>query len=103
MDVQMPDASFYLWPKIDGCDLDFAQRLFAEQHITALPGQLLSRSSAGINPGQGHIRIALVATLEECLDAAQRIKGLCRLAEFKTAEHLLQLLGHRLSLPGLAL
>lgn len=75
MDTKLPDGSFYLWPDIKTCDLDFAQQLFAQQHVTVLPGQLLSRESQGINPGADHIRIALVATLEECLDAAQRIKA----------------------------
>lgn len=73
LDVQKPDAGFYLWPKINGCDKAFAQRLFAEQHITVLPGQFLARDSEGINPGEQHIRMALVAPLAECIDAAQRI------------------------------
>jgi N-succinyldiaminopimelate aminotransferase len=75
LDVSMPEASFYLWPKTPIDDTQFAQRLFAEQNITALPGQFLSRKQDGINPGEKHIRIALVATLEECIDAAQRLKA----------------------------
>ena len=52
----------------------FCQKLFAQQHITALPGQYLSRQAEGINPGFMHARLALVATEEECLAAALRIK-----------------------------
>ena len=71
--VKRPPASFYLWLKTPICDIDFAQQLFARQHVTVLPGQYLSRESQGINPGRQHVRIALVAPLDECLDAAQRI------------------------------
>ncbi len=74
LDVQRPDASFYLWPKTDISDLDFAQRLFAEQHITVLPGRFIAREADGINPGENHVRMALVATLEECVEAAERIR-----------------------------
>ena len=74
LDVQKPDASFYLWPKVEMSDLDFAQRLFAEQHITVLPGRFIARAAEGINPGEQHVRMALVATLEECVAGAERIK-----------------------------
>ena len=73
LDVSMPDASFYLWAKTPASDEDFAQRLFAEQNITVLPGSYLSRDANGINPGSGHVRMALVASYEECIEAAKRI------------------------------
>jgi len=74
MDVKLPDAGFYLWPQTPISDTAFAQKLFAEQNITTLPGQYLSREAHGINPGENHIRMALVATLEETTEAAERIK-----------------------------
>lgn len=75
LDVTKPDASFYLWPRLNGIsDIDFAQRLFAEQHITVLPGRFIARQAEGLNPGENHVRMALVATLEECTEAAQRIR-----------------------------
>ena len=74
MEVKLPDAGFYLWPQTPIADTDFAQGLFAEKNITVLPGRYLSRSKDGINPGEGHIRMALVATLEETTEAAERIK-----------------------------
>ncbi len=74
LDVSMPEAAFYLWPKLPENDEAFCKALFAEQNITALPGQYLSRESNGINPGFQHARLALVATESECVDAAQRIK-----------------------------
>lgn len=74
LDVSMPDAAFYLWARLPEDDEKFCQKLFAQQHITALPGQYLSRQSNTINPGYKHARLALVATEQECLDAALRIK-----------------------------
>ena len=74
LDVKRPDAGFYLWPKTPIADTDFAQQLFAQKNITVLPGRYLSRDNGGLNPGAGHIRMALVATLEETTQAAQRIK-----------------------------
>jgi len=74
MNVKLPDAGFYLWPQTEMLDTDFAQQLFAEQNITVLPGQYLSRNINNTNPGKNHIRMALVATLEETTEAAHRIK-----------------------------
>ncbi|HSX50069.1 MAG TPA: succinyldiaminopimelate transaminase [Cellvibrio sp.] len=75
LDVAKPDASFYLWPKTPIKGEDFAQQLFAQQKITVLPGSYLARTSAGINPGENYVRLALVAPLAECIDAAKRIKA----------------------------
>jgi N-succinyldiaminopimelate aminotransferase len=74
LEVSKPDASFYLWAKTPISDTEFAQRLFAEQHITVLPGQYIGREVNGVNPGANRIRMALVASLEECIEAAHRIK-----------------------------
>ncbi len=74
LDVKRPDASFYLWARVPGGDdVRFTRELFAHEHITVLPGSLLAREAHGHNPGQGYIRIALVAPLAECVDAAQRM------------------------------
>ena len=72
--VTIPAASFYLWPQTPISDTQFAKHLFAQQNITVLPGQYLARQSANINPGQNYIRMALVAPLAQCIEAAQRIK-----------------------------
>ena len=68
-----PDAGFYLWARTDDSDTEFSRRLYAEQNITVLPGQYLSRRVDQINPGEHYIRMALVAPLDECEDAARRI------------------------------
>lgn len=73
--LQMPDAGFYLWAKTPIDDRDFAQQLFAMQNVTVLPGQFLARTTAAGNPGENRVRMALVATLDECIEAAQRIKA----------------------------
>ncbi|GAB2879323.1 succinyldiaminopimelate transaminase [Uliginosibacterium flavum] len=71
--VVRPDAGFYLWARTAGDDAIFARDLLAATNVTVLPGQYLAREAHGRNPGQGFIRIALVASEQECLAAAQRI------------------------------
>ena len=73
MDVQRPDGSFYLWAQTPGDDIDFTRELFEQQHVTVVPGSYLSREVDGLNPGAGRVRMALVAPLAECIEAAQRI------------------------------
>ena len=73
MEIEIPPAGFYLWPDIGGDDQRFARDLFAKEHLTVLPGSFLSREADGMNPGQSHIRLALVAPLDQCLEAAHRI------------------------------
>lgn len=74
LDLTLPDAGFYLWPQVPDGDERFTQRLLQEQNITVLPGSYLSRTVAGVNPGNGYVRMALVASPAECLEAAQRIR-----------------------------
>ena len=75
MDIEQTDASFYLWPKTPIADDLFAQQLFARQNVTVLPGSYISRTVDGINPGEGRVRLALVAEVEECIEAARRIRA----------------------------
>ncbi|MBI5278127.1 MAG: succinyldiaminopimelate transaminase [Burkholderiales bacterium] len=73
LDVQLPDAGFYLWAGVPGSDTEFARELLAQYNVTVLPGSYLAREAGGANPGAGRIRMALVADTAECLEAAQRI------------------------------
>ena len=81
LDVQLPDAGFYLWagvPCLDGAsaegdDIAYARGLLAQYNVAVLPGSLLARQAHGVNPGSGRIRMALVAGLDECVEAARRI------------------------------
>ena len=81
LEVERPDAAFYLWAKVPGSDTGFAQHLYRDANITVLPGRLLAREAHGINPGAGFVRIALVAPLEECVAAAERILQMPSLQE----------------------
>jgi N-succinyldiaminopimelate aminotransferase len=74
LDVNMPDAGFYLWPQTPVDDAEFALGLMTQQNVVVLPGSYLSRMAAGVNPGSNHVRMALVAPLEDCITAAERIK-----------------------------
>ncbi|MDX1817067.1 MAG: succinyldiaminopimelate transaminase [Marinobacter sp.] len=73
MDVDFPDAGFYLWPETPMDDETFARELSAQQNVHVLPGRYLSRTIDGHNPGENRVRMALVAPLEECVEAANRI------------------------------
>jgi N-succinyldiaminopimelate aminotransferase len=82
MDVKLPDASFYLWAGVPAAwknsDTDFARELYAAEHVTVLPGSFIAREAHGFNPGQGRVRMALVAETAECLEAAHRIARFIR-------------------------
>jgi N-succinyldiaminopimelate aminotransferase len=77
MDVQLPDAGFYLWAQVPACfhgdDTGFARQLYAQYNVTVLPGSYLAREAQGHNPGAGRVRMALVAETAECIEAARRI------------------------------
>ncbi|ALD99387.1 succinyldiaminopimelate transaminase [Pseudomonas syringae] len=75
LDVQRPDGGFYLWPNVGTDDAAFCRDLFVDQHVTAVPGSYLSREVDGVNPGAGRVRLALVAPLAECIEAAERIRA----------------------------
>lgn len=78
LDVALPDAGFYLWAGVPGGDdIAFARGLLAQYNVEVLPGSLLARESGGINPGAGRVRLALVASLDDCREAAERILSYC--------------------------
>lgn len=78
-DVKLPDASFYIWLKVpDGDDLAFARNLWQKAAIQVLPGRFLARDTEQGNPGEGYVRIALVADVATCVKAAETIVSLYR-------------------------
>jgi N-succinyldiaminopimelate aminotransferase len=78
MDAPRPEAGFYLWARVPGGDDEaFTKRLFADTHVTVLPGQYLARDAHGSNPGRGYVRMALVPDLADCIEAAKRIVAFC--------------------------
>ena len=78
LDVQLPDGGFYLWAKTPVDDESFTRGLFEREHVTVVPGSYLSREVDGVNPGAGRVRMALVAPLNECIEAAERIRAYVR-------------------------
>jgi N-succinyldiaminopimelate aminotransferase len=87
MDVELPDAGFYLWADVRRTglsDTEFARGLYAAYNVTVLPGSYLARDAHGINPGRNRIRMALVAEVDEGLEAANRIVQFCKAV---AAEH----------------
>ena len=80
MNVALPDAGFYLWAEVPqhicgGSDEAFTCELLAQYNVAVLPGSYLAREANGINPGAGRVRMALVAGVDECVEAAERIKA----------------------------
>lgn len=74
MKVRQPEGSFYLWAETPIADTDFARELFNQFNVTVLPGRFLARDTKQGNPGINRIRMALVASQEECVEAAYRIR-----------------------------
>lgn len=73
-DTPMPDASFYLWAKCPvEDDLAFTRSLYEQVGLKVLPGSFLSRPVAGMVPGRGYVRLALVETVEEILKGTERL------------------------------
>lgn len=79
-EMDQPDAGFYLWPKTPGDDESFAKALYARHNVKLLPGSYLARHAHGINPGHRRVRIALVAPLQDCITAAERMIEFVRLS-----------------------
>lgn len=75
INIQMPDAGFYFWLETPISDTEFTKRLYQDYNVIVLPGSYLARDAHGINPGTNYVRIALVTTPSECVEAMQRIKN----------------------------
>ena len=76
--TSMPDGGFYLWVRTPVDDADFARELQRQYNVLVLPGSYLAREAHGVNPGRQHVRIALVAPLDDCVEAAHRIGRFAR-------------------------
>ncbi len=74
----MPDGGFYLWMRTPIDDPEFVRHLHHEYNVLVLPGSYLGREVGGDNPGRNHIRVALVAPLAECVEAANRMTEFAR-------------------------
>ncbi len=75
LETRRPEAGFYFWAKVPGGDDQaFVRELLRQYNVLALPGSFLARDDASGNPGRGFIRLALVDSLEQCVEAATRIR-----------------------------
>lgn len=72
--AEKPEAAFYLWIRTPISDTEFARKLYADYNVSVLPGSFMGRTARGVNPGENFVRIALVASTAECVDAATRIR-----------------------------
>jgi N-succinyldiaminopimelate aminotransferase len=73
---QRPTASFYLWARTPGADTDYVRHVYEQTNVLMLPGSFLGRTVNGFNPGEGHVRLALVAPLAEIREATRRLRAL---------------------------
>lgn len=80
LDVQRPEAAFFLWAGTPYEDTKFVRDLYAATGVITLPGSYLARESQGTNPGRKRIRIALVAPHAQCVEAAQRVAQFCSIS-----------------------
>jgi LL-diaminopimelate aminotransferase len=74
-----PKGTIYIWQKVpEGyTSLMIAKKLLQKEvAVVTTPGNWLSQEFQGVNPGEGYIRLALVPSLEEVKEAAERIKKL---------------------------
>jgi N-succinyldiaminopimelate aminotransferase len=79
LEAAMPDGGFYLWMRTPIDDAEFVRRLYVETNVLGLPGSYLAREGHdGRNPGKNRVRLALVAPLEECVEALGRISQFAR-------------------------
>jgi len=72
-----PKSGIYIWQKAPSGmnSVDFAKKfLDKEVAIVTTPGAWISSEVDGVNPGECYIRFALVPTISECKEAAERIK-----------------------------
>ncbi len=80
LEVVKPKATFYIWQKVPSgmSDVEFAKKLLdPEIAIVVTPGSLISdECEGGINPGSGYVRFALMPTMEEMHEAAEKLKNL---------------------------
>lgn len=78
LQAELPEGAFYIWLRTPIDDCEFTRELQRHYNVRVLPGSYLARDAHGVNPGRNHVRIALVAPLDECVEAARRIHEFSR-------------------------
>ena len=59
-----PEAGFFLWLPVEDGEAA-AMKLWTETGIRVLPGAYLAQGKPGDNPGEGFIRVAMVAPKQD--------------------------------------
>jgi aspartate/methionine/tyrosine aminotransferase len=68
-----PEAGFFLWLPVQN-DEAAAVKLWRETGVRVLPGGYLAQDHNGVNPGQGYIRVAMVAPKAETARGIELIR-----------------------------
>ncbi|WP_417725846.1 aminotransferase class I/II-fold pyridoxal phosphate-dependent enzyme [Roseovarius sp.] len=68
-----PEAGFFLWLPVEDGEAA-TLRLWQETGVRVLPGAYLSQEAGGVNPGQGYIRVAMVAPKTEMAGGLMRLR-----------------------------
>ena len=69
--VDAPEATFYIWMKVDD-EIDYTVKLYERYNLKVIPGSFLGREGEG----KGYVRLALVYEEEKTREALQRIAAL---------------------------
>ena len=78
LETHLPAGGFYFWLRTPQDDREFARELQRQYNVLVLPGSYLARDAHGINPGRNYVRIALVASQADCVEAMRRIARFCQ-------------------------
>jgi len=70
---ESPQAGFFLWLPVEDGEAA-ALKLWTQTGVRVLPGAYLSREVAGVNPGAGYIRVAMVAPKDEMVRGLTRLR-----------------------------
>ncbi|NIZ12965.1 aminotransferase class I/II-fold pyridoxal phosphate-dependent enzyme [Phaeobacter sp. HF9A] len=69
-----PEAGFFLWLPVEDGEAA-ALKLWQETGVRVLPGAYLAQGEGAENPGQGYIRVALVAPAQETETALKTLRN----------------------------
>ncbi len=69
--VEPPEATFYIWLKVDD-EIDFTRKLYERYNLKVIPGSFLGREGEG----RGYVRLALVYEAAQMREALERIAAM---------------------------
>lgn len=75
--VERPAGSFYLWPAFGADDEALTVAALRDENLRIVPGRYLGRETGGKNPGHGRLRLSLVASTHDCVEAVTRLARVC--------------------------